>query len=380
MAKNVTESVDVQVTEIFGCPVVRRYVKTIGKGEKIDDSESHSLHFLRAIPLVMFFSTILSIGLVVAILYHPPPLVEEFTKSVLSLGKSNTLELEEKLKDLEEEIKRLKNEGFENFTREEQLRGKLSSAQEKNVVLSKKLSAAGDHIKSLETANANKERKIMDAKHDFGICMGEKTDLKKQESDTKSHLEKCTSSVRHLSDKITKLQSKTTEQLETIKEANNTLDELEKDFDQCRENLSSIQSEKENIDKNLTATSNRFTECIAKRNELKTNNTRLESNILESQDLLKTSNGKLKQSEEDNKLLKSKKNDLEKDLKATMREKSEVENELKATKSEKSEVEKDLKASRFNLGECKNKNMKHEVANLELLQRIEGMEKELKAC
>ena len=48
--------------------------------------------------------------------------------------------------------------------------------------------------------------------------------------------------------------------------------------------------------------------------------------------------------------------------------------------SEKDVIDADLKATRYNLGNCKNKNMDHEVQSLELLQEIEGLKKELKAC
>ncbi|UYM15448.1 hypothetical protein [Endozoicomonas euniceicola] len=44
------------------------------------------------------------------------------------------------------------------------------------------------------------------------------------------------------------------------------------------------------------------------------------------------------------------------------------------------QMEKNLKKTRFDLGNCKNKNMDNEVINLQLLQEMEGLEKELKAC
>ena len=44
------------------------------------------------------------------------------------------------------------------------------------------------------------------------------------------------------------------------------------------------------------------------------------------------------------------------------------------------ELNKDLKETRYKSGKCKNKNMDHEVQGVELLQEIEGLKKELKAC
>ena len=348
MAKN-GESVDIHVTEVFGFTVMRKYVKTVGKGEKINDGDNQRLHLLRAIPIVMILSSIFCIGGMVAILYNPPPLVEEVANRILDFAKCNTLEFEERIKVLEEENKRLKTEASENFTREEQLRAKFLNAEEANVALSKRLSSANDSIKSLKAADAEKQRKINDLEQDFKICMDEKTDLKKQESNVKDDLENCTSNAKQLNYNIAQLQNKASE---ALKKADESIAELEEDLQKCQANSSSIHAQKENIDKNLTTTTKELTEYKFKETELKTNIAKLTRNLSESQDSLKVLNEKLQESEKENKHLMKKKNNLEKDLKAT----------------------------RFNLGQCKNKNMDHEVANLELLQKIEGLEKELKAC
>lgn len=158
MAKN-GESVDIHVTEVFGFTVMRKYVKTVGKGEKINDGDNQRQHLLRAIPFVMILSSIFCIGAMVAILYNPPPLVEELANRILDFGKCNTLELEEKLRVLEEEIKRLKTEASENFTRQEQLRGSLSNVQEEKIALSKSLSSANDQIKLLKEADTKNKKK-----------------------------------------------------------------------------------------------------------------------------------------------------------------------------------------------------------------------------
>jgi regulator of replication initiation timing len=71
---------------------------------------------------------------------------------------------------------------------------------------------------------------------------------------------------------------------------------------------------------------------------------------------------------------------LKRDLESVKQQENKLQEENENLKSEKDTISKDLSATKYTLGNCKNKNMDHEVRSLELLQEIEGLKKELKAC
>lgn len=54
--------------------------------------------------------------------------------------------------------------------------------------------------------------------------------------------------------------------------------------------------------------------------------------------------------------------------------------ENKILREKKETLIKDLDDTKYKFGKCKNKNMDHEVRSMELLQEVEGLKKELKAC
>ena len=71
---------------------------------------------------------------------------------------------------------------------------------------------------------------------------------------------------------------------------------------------------------------------------------------------------------------------LENELDLAKQREEKLKEDMAKLNSAKDTIDADLKATRYNLGNCKNKNMDHEVQSLELLQEIEGLKKELKAC
>lgn len=73
-------------------------------------------------------------------------------------------------------------------------------------------------------------------------------------------------------------------------------------------------------------------------------------------------------------------NEAREELKKAKQEKENLLQENSLVKSEKETIKTDLSSTQYTLGNCKNKNMDHEVQNLELLQEIESLKKELKAC
>ena len=68
------------------------------------------------------------------------------------------------------------------------------------------------------------------------------------------------------------------------------------------------------------------------------------------------------------------------ELESTKEQEKKLQEENLVLKSEKESQSNDLSATRYTLGNCKNKNMDHEVRSLELLEEIEALKKELKAC
>ncbi|XP_028413194.1 protein bicaudal D-like [Dendronephthya gigantea] len=72
--------------------------------------------------------------------------------------------------------------------------------------------------------------------------------------------------------------------------------------------------------------------------------------------------------------------EIREQLRLAKQEKDNLVQENSLLKTEKETIKKDLSSAQFTLGNCKNKNMDHEVQNLELLQEIESLKKELKAC
>jgi chromosome segregation ATPase len=71
---------------------------------------------------------------------------------------------------------------------------------------------------------------------------------------------------------------------------------------------------------------------------------------------------------------------LKHELKSSKQQENNLKVENANLESEKDTLTKDLDAAKYTLGNCKNKNMDHEVRSLELLQEIEGLRNELKAC
>ena len=121
-------------------------------------------------------------------------------------------------------------------------------------------------------------------------------------------------------------------------------------------------------------------QCAAKLNEVeKAWNTTKEQNDNLNKEIAQITASKndfekkLKEAEANLKSLKSK-------LDSTKQRENNLQTENSNLKSEKESLSKDLDATKYTLGNCKNKNMDHEVRSLELLQEIEGLKKELKAC
>ena len=350
------ESVAIHVTELFGIQVLRKYVQN----EQIMSDKKPGIGvriLLGALPVCMVLSTIICAGLMIVILYNPPPLVKELSENILiNFGKGNTLALEdlqEKLKsandrigDLEGDIERLTKEGLTNFTREEQLRANLAAVTKENVALLTRLSSANESIWSLKEADIRNQVKIVECKQNLEICMNEKgafqksvsdsekreRNLEKRERNLKNDLSKCEERVEQLKGDIKKLQQKGDERLQ----------EYEKSLKKCKDNST---AEIERINKKLNGTNNTLTDCNK-------SNANLTANLTTCQSDLKDSDMKLQDSQQKNEALEQDKDTLTKDLSAT----------------------------KFTLGNCKNKNMDHEVRSLELLQEIEGLKKELKAC
>ena len=324
--------VDIHVTELFGFQVLRKYVKKVGRNEMIKSNNGASLMYL-SIPMLL--SAIICLGVVVWILYNPPPLVKELSESILiNFGKSNTLALEEQLKnakdrigDLQREIEKLKGEGLANFTREQQILAELSKVKEENEALSKSAS------------------QIPELEQNLGICMKEKTgcqksysDSQKRENKANQNLANCNANKKQMNGEIEKL--KDTESLlrKTLKAADESVKEQEKYLNKCQGDLDSASTEKKAIDEQLKKTNETLTGCEAESKQYQKSNKNLTSNLSTCQ---------------------TKNKDLEQD---------------------KDTLNKDLDATKYTLGNCKNKNMDHEVRSLELLQEIEGLKKELKAC
>ena len=324
--------VDIRVTELFGLQVLRKYVKKVGKNEMIKSNNGATLMYLSIPMLLSFF---ICLGVVVWILYNPPPLVKELSESILiNFGKSNTLALEEQLKnakdrigDLQREIEKLKGEGLAHFTREQQILAKLSKVKEENEALS------------------NKVVRIPELEQNLEICMKEKTGCQKSYSDSQERennanqdLANCNANEKRMNGEIKEL--KNTESLlrKTLNAADESVDELENISKKCQKDLKSVSTEKKAIDEQLKKTNETLTGCQAESKLCQKSNKNLTSNLSTCQ---------------------AKNKDLEQD---------------------KDTLNKDLSATKYTLGNCKNKNMDHEVRSLELLQEIEGLKKELKAC
>ena len=343
-----TEPIDIHVTELFGVQVLRKYVRTVGKNERImPDEVSCGLRiFLRALPVLMIFSTIICAAVMLGILYHPPPLVKELSESILvNFGKSNTLALEEQLKNandrigaLEREIERLKLEGLANITREKQILANLSTVEKENEDLSTKLLSANELIESLKLASTKDQSRVDDLEQNVDICMKEKTESQKKLSD----LERQKNGVRHdLSEckkNVKQLQNKISMQTEALKAAEELSEELETNLSKCQEDHESVLAQKKNVGIKLVGANKELTKCQAKNEQYQKSNANLTANV------------------------------------------STCENKNEKLEEDKDTLSKDLSATKYTLGNCKNKNMDHEVRSLELLQEIEGLKKELKAC
>ena len=331
------DCVDIHVTELLGFQVLRKYVKKV-KNEMIesDNGASRGVQILLgATPAFMFLSTIICLGVMVGILYNPPPLVKELSESILiNFGKSNILALEEQLKnakdrigDLQREIEKLKAEGMANFTREQQILDNLSQVKEQNEALSKNGSRIPDLEQNLE------------------ICLREKngfqesySDSQQRENDANQDLTSCRANQTWMNGEIKKLQTTDSLLRKTLKAADESLKEQENITKKCQEDLDSVLTEKKAMDDKLKKTNKTLTGCEAKNKQCQKSNENLTSNLTTCQ---------------------TKNKDLEGD---------------------KDTLNKDLSATKYTLGNCKNKNMDHEVRSLELLQEIEGLKKELKAC
>jgi chromosome segregation ATPase len=349
------ESVDIHVTELFGVQVLRKYVQN----EQIMSDKKPGIGvriLLGALPVCMVLSTIICAGLMIMILYNPPPLVKELSESILmNFGKGNTLALEdlqEKLKsandrigDLKGDIERLTKEGLTNFAREEQLSANLAAVTKENVALS----SANELIRSLKEADIKNQGKINESKQNLEICMNEKgafqksvSDSEKRERNLKNDLSKCEERVEQLKGDIKKLRDEKSVLLKAQQKCDELLQEYEKSLKKCKDNST---AEIERINKKLNGTNNTLTDCNK-------SNANLTANLTTCQSDMKDSDMKLQDSQQKNEALEQDKDTLTKDLSAT----------------------------KFTLGNCKNKNMDHEVRSLELLQEIEGLKKELKAC
>ena len=331
------ECVDIHVTELFGFQVLRKYVKKV-KNEMVESNNGANRGvqiLLGATPVLMLLSTIICLGVMMGILYNPPPLVKEFSESILlNFGKSNTLALEEQLKnalnrieDLQREIEKLKAEGLANFTREQQILDNLSKVKEENKVLS------------------NNASRIPELEQNLEICMNEKTgcqksysDSQKRESDANQDRASCRANEKRMNGEIEKLRNTESLLRKTLTAADESEKEQENIAKKCQEALDSVVTEKKATDEQLKKTNKTLTGCEAKNKQCQESNQNLTSNLSTCE---------------------TKNKDLEED---------------------KDTLNKDLSATKFTLGNCMNKNMDHEVRSLELLQEIEGLKKELKPC
>ena len=327
---------DLHVTDLFGVQVLRKYVRTVGNNEQIYMREQTRFELC----VFLLGATIVCTAVGLGIFYNPPAWVEEF-------GKSNTLALEEQLKNakdrigvLEREIERLKLEGLANITREKQILANLSTVEKENEDLSTRLSSANELIESLQLASSKNQSRLDDLEHNVEICMKEKTesqkklsDLEKQENGVKHDLSECKANTEQL-----ELHTEKSMLTKAVKAAEELSEEYEKNLGKCQEDHKSVLAQKETIGMKLMKTSNALTICQAKNERYQKSNADLTANMSTCQ---------------------KKNENLEQD---------------------KDTLSKDLSAKKYTLGNCKNNNMDHEVRSLELLQEIEGLKKELKAC
>lgn len=368
--KDKNKTINVNVTELFGIQVLRKYEKTIGENEKLSDRGSRVL--LGALT-VMVLSTMICSGVMVAILYHPPPLVRELSESILmNFGQKSVStspefvalqeqlrNANEKIEGLKKEAERVKREGIANFTREVDVRSNLSQAMNENVDLSTKLSNADKSIRLLSESNAENERKIKELNQEHDICMQDKdetqkslSNAKKQVNGLQKNFDLCKDDIERQKVKIKELENDKSKLTEDIKDADQRVNILDTKLKGYKTELESVKAQREKVNNELSKTNIVLTQC-------KTDNKQHEKTIANLTTQLSTCHN---------------------DLTVSNRNLQVAETTIKDLESKKNTLGKDLKDTRFSLGNCKNKNMDHEVQNLELLQEIESLKKELKAC
>ena len=220
----------------------------------------------RAVPVLLFLSTIVCLWVMMWILYNPPSLVKELSESILvNFGKCKTSALEEQLKnakdrieDLQREVDKLKREGLANFTREQQILANLSIVEQKNEASLKKVAS------------------VPELEQDLEICMREKNEFhesclgfQKQENDGNKDLANCNNAnEKQINDEIKKVRKTESMLIKALKEADESVDELENISKKCQEDLNSMSTEKKAIDEKLKRTNKKLTGCQAKNKDL----------------------------------------------------------------------------------------------------------------
>ncbi|XP_046855234.1 myosin-11-like [Xenia sp. Carnegie-2017] len=334
------EIIKFDVIEIFGFPVIKKYEKSMEKGEVNNNNETKNSKFgvrsiIKTLPMLTILCSCMTTILVIAMIYHPPTMIRELSETFLMRLSQNEA-LEEQFENanrtiniLSAEVRVIKMDGLANLSRENQLIENFHALKQEKANLMSKLSNAEALIKTLSEADIRREESLEELEQKIDKCSNEKNEALKllstsilEENGTKISLEKCQKNVDLLTKDIEGIKVERARLFKEREEADLLSDALEHELQNCKDMLASETELKEKHEKKVNALEKyqfETNECRRSLEDLQsnvsfyqTNFVKLEGNVKilqqklndcmdklnEDEDKLKTKRSKLKESKD----------------------------------------------------------------------------------
>lgn len=398
----------VYVVEVFGIPVIRKYVEDItnkSTGKKRSDV-NHSI--LKSVKIFMvisvFVSVILTTTTAVCIFYYPPPLFHELANTLLQGypfrgAKSEELQknlsiceiekttlmkdlgkcLAEKEKmmdkfdrekenfqrDLNEKTNKLQiadnnihtlKENVANFKKNEKefwmneilLRQNLTLLNEKKFSAEQKLTAATETSQELKKSLENEQTRSVELHEDFLKYQSKSIECGKVKNRIEMELIKA-------EEKVGKMKTDADESVKKIKESQQNKHDLENSLATLNKDLLRVKTNLNNTEKFKNVISQKLNDVESQLRNSKKENVEHESRHSKLQQELQDANKELEKLPGLEKRIET----LDNDMKNVIQEKTAIQLESDA---------------------CRNKDMKHQINNAKLLEELDEKNKQLEKC
>ena len=377
--KEKARTTEIYVTEVFGIPLVRKYVEVCSAEIKTSDSFNRMYLVLERVKIFMIISMLISAIMALCILYYPPPLFHQMVDSLLkSYSRKGDIEELQNSLSLSEVNKRRLLETLDNCTVEKAKFITTFNKEKENLdgslrTLKRELLTAEENVRVLEGNMAKFEKNEEACRTRESLVSRNLILLNESKVAVEQNLLKAEERIGTMDENIKELKSSLEEQQGRTVELKNNLKVSEKERTDLEEKLFTAKEKIDQLEKDTEKAENSVKEHQKTVNSITVQNLALTKKFEDVKSKLVTCKDENKDHEDRHSEFEVKLEKLEKSVKV-------LESKLSNVTQEKQDITKKHKDTEFKLGECRNKNMDHEISNSELLTELEEVKKELKKC